>query len=255
MDMRKSLLLGLTLVMLVGFVAASSIDVSVGSSEEYSIGSDVTFSVRLVDDNGVLISESIDVVLSDALEKKVIEMSVSSNEDVSVLIEDDFMSGVWNIKASYGEDVGRGIFNVAANSDVEFVIDGDELMIRNVGNVRYTKTVIITIAGEDYSYVQNIGVGEEKVLRLLVPEGSYDIKITDGEKSLTKSDIQLFGTGNVVDAIDPGLVGYVGLGGASDPEDLGENFFSSDKTWLAVVFVAAIFGIGILFFIQKRVGK
>jgi len=143
--MNKGLWAGLVFVLLIGLVAATnySIDVSVESNEVYAIGSDLSLNVRLVDGDGNLIQDKVDVVLSDALVKKQINLTVNSNENANVLIKDDFQSGLWDIEASYGDVVGRSFFNVAENSNVEFLIEGDRLIIRNTGNVPYTKTVLI----------------------------------------------------------------------------------------------------------------
>jgi len=89
-------------------------------------------------------------------------------------------------------------------------------------------------------------------LVLLAPEGSYDIEITDGEKTLSRNNIQLLGTGNVIGASDPGLVGYVGLGSAGDPEKIEDGFFSSSRLWSTIIFVFAVLGISALLFARKK---
>jgi hypothetical protein len=44
----------------------------------------------------------------------------------------------------------------------------------------------ITIGDKTNSYAQNIGIGEEKTLKLISPEGSYNIVVTDGVKTIRR---------------------------------------------------------------------
>ena len=147
--MRKGVfVVGFLLLFSLSFVVAESmIDISIEQNEPVAIGENLSFEVRLLED-GVPIGESVRVYFSDVLEKKVVEMDVVANEKSSLLIVDDFPSGLWNVRAVAGEiDVERS-FSVAENSDVEFLIEDDELIVRNSGNVRYTKTIEIFIGGE-----------------------------------------------------------------------------------------------------------
>ena len=258
MQKNKIFILMFFLIFFVSFVVAQeySIDIAVGKQESHSIGENLSFSVRLLE-NDIPVSKEVMVYFSDALEKNVIDMSVMSNEENNFLIRQDFLSGHWNIKAVYENETGYGFFSIKENSDVEFIIKEDKLIIRNKGNARYTKTVQIIIGDNKQTLTQNIKVGAQKELKLIAPEGIYDIRISDGEHTVTKKNIQLFGTGRVVGAVDRNLVGYTGFAGVSitDPDKLEDRILPSDKFPIVFIFIGAVFGLGILLLIEKRFRK
>ena len=143
--MRKIIL---TLTLLVFFApfafAQISIDISGLKNEDYIIGEDLSYVVILLED-GVKIAQDVEVTLKDALNKKEIKKSIPSNSEDFIVIESNFPGGLWTIKATYLDAEVERTFLIGENAEVEFLIEEDELIIRNKGNVRYTKTVQIKI--------------------------------------------------------------------------------------------------------------
>lgn len=229
-------------------------DVSGLKSEEYSIGDEVNLKVVLLSGTEI-VNDKVDVVIRDALGKKEIKRVVDSNTDFGVKIEVDFPSGLWMVIANYKDLRVDRSFLVGESLNIEFLIEGDELVIRNNGNVRYTKTISIKIGDKTNSYVQNIGAGDEKRLKLISPRGSYDIEVTDGKNTIRRQNIELFGTGNVVGAIDKNLVGYTGFAGADERIDVRDRPISLNKLPVSIVFVVAVFILGILVFFERRMAR
>jgi hypothetical protein len=235
-------------------VAEYSIDISGLKTGEYTIGEEVKFQVILLDED-IPVEKEITVSLYDALKKKEVIKSITSNSPSSITIGQDFPSGIWNIKAQYEEVFVERTITVGANLDVEFEIINDELIIRNKGNIRYTKTVQITIGSSTNSYVQNIGVGEEKILKLVSAQGTYNIKVTDGTKTLNRENVQLYGTGNVIGAVDRDLVDYTGLASVGDAAGKEGRFVSLNKLPLAITFVAGVLILGALVAIERKISR
>ena len=255
---NQTVTLSLILVFLfaISIVSAEiSIDVSGLKQEAYSMGEELTYTVRLLQDN-TPVSKQVEVTFSDALSKKEITKTVTSNQENSLLIEKDFASGLWNIQATYDEKVGQGIFTVAETSQVEFTIEQDKLINQNKGNTRYQKTIQITIGSKVQTITGDIKVDGKKELILIAPKGSYNIKVTDGQTTISKSNVELHGTGNVVGAVDKALAGgYTGLGVASDPDSLDDGLFSSKRNLASFIFVIAVLGIGTFLLLEKRFRK
>ncbi|MFH1451902.1 MAG: hypothetical protein ABIF88_01870 [archaeon] len=253
---RISIITLLALVYTLSLVSAGeiSIDISGLKSEEYTVGENINFNVILLDD-GIQTEKEVEIELSDALAKKKISKTTTSNIGDSINIENDFPSGLWIITAIYADAKVERTFTVKENSEIEFIIENDELKIINNGNVRYTKTIQIKIGDETNSYAQNIGIGEEKRLKLISPKGTYDIEVTDGDKTISKESVQLFGTGNVVGAVDIDLVGYSGLAGITETADIEDRAVFLDKLPLSVVFVAIIGVLGVLVAVERKLSK
>ena len=107
-----------------------SIDISGLSGEEYNAGEDITFKVILIEGTAPL-AQQVDYTLSDALKKKEITGTAGSNEDVSVPVGEDFLSGLWTITAKYLDYSVERTFLIGEKSEIQFLIEGDELIIRN----------------------------------------------------------------------------------------------------------------------------
>ncbi len=231
-----------------------SIDISGLSSEEYNIGEEITFKVILLDGK-VSMNQQVDYKISDVLNKKEIIGQANSNEDISVKVEEDFLSGLWIIVANYSDSEVERTFLVGEKSEVQFIIQEDELIIRNIGNVRYTKAIQIIIGTETNTYAQNIRAGDEKILKLISADGIYNIEVTDGTTTIKRENVQLFGTGNVVGAVDSDLVGYTGFAGVSDPTNEDNQFISLKKLPLSLVFILAVGILTALVFVERRLAK
>ena len=242
------------LCLMLTFVSAEySIDIKLDKSE-YGVGEEVIYRVLLLQE-GTQISDEVVVYFSDALNKKQITKNVLSNQDNSLLIEEDFTSGGWKVKASYNEQtVESRPFFIKTNLQVEFKIEKDNLIIINKGNTPYIKQIQIIIGEDITAQSISLGVGKSKELKLVAPEGNYDIKVTDGENTATKKAVYLTGTGNVVGAYDESLLSGGIIGGIEDPDKEG-FFFTNKKIPLALVFVGAILALGVLFFIERRLTK
>ncbi|MCR4284431.1 MAG: hypothetical protein NUV97_00095 [archaeon] len=257
--MKNRLVLGLSclvLFLLISLVSADySIDVS-GLKESYSIGEKISYKVLLLED-GNPIQQSVEVIFSSDFGDEEIIKNVVSNEKNILLVEETFSSLGWHIKASYGGKVVERPFLIQENSEVEFVIEGNSLIIRNRGNVRYTRDVQIKIGDITESYTQNIPVGGEKVWKLVAPEGSYNIEITDGVNKFSKSNVPLtsIGTGNAIGMVseDFRLTGL--LGGPTDPDSLGSSFTPLRNYVVVLTFVGAVFILGVLFLVEKKLKK
>lgn len=229
--------------------AAYNIDIIGLKTEEYNVGEDLTFTTIVLED-GIRKNVPVEVEIYDLQEKTFIQRSGESGNQIIVNLDTRYPSGLWTIYAKAGEDSIERTFTIHEKSSVEFGIEEDKLIIKNTGNIRYQKTVQISIGETKQSKTLNIPVGEQKEWTLIAPEGVYDIEVTDGETSFSKKNIQLYGTGNVIGAIDEGLIGYSGFG-TTPVEDIEDSFISLDKLPIAIVFVLVVFGLGILIAIER----
>ena len=232
-----------------------SIDLS-GIKESYSIGDKIEYTVLLLEDNN-LIQRNVDVIFSDELGQNKITQKVITNSKNSLVIGENFSALNWQITTSYNNKEVKRSFLVLESSKVEFSIEGDKLIIKNKGNIRYTRSVQIKIGGETTSYTQNIPIGGEKKWTLIAPAGSYNIEVTDGISRFIKSNVKLtgIGTGNAIGAISEDFPVTGLLGGPIDPEKSGNTSIFSGKSAIAITFVLAVFALGILIFVSNKIKK
>jgi len=257
MDVNKKLVVTFSLILFsIALVSAQefSIDISGLNTEEYNPGENITFKIILLKD-GKETQGQVTYTLNDALNKKEIIGQTNSKEKTSLKIEADFPSGIWKIKAKYQDSEVTRTFNVRENQEIELLIEGNTLIIKNKGNTRYTRTIQITIGNEVNSYSQNIKAGAEKRLKLISKDGTYNIEVTDGQTTIKRENVQLFGVGNVVGAIDEELVGYTGLAGIENIKDSDNRMISFKKLPLSMLFIAAVGILTVLIIIERKMTK
>ena len=100
-------------------------------------------------------------------------------------------------------------------------------------------------------------MGGEKTWLLIAPEGSYNIEVTDGVTTFRKSNVRLssVATGNAIGVMseDAKITGF--LGGSTDPEQLSSSYNPLKDHTIVLVFIGAVFGLGILLLIERKLRK
>jgi len=252
--MKKWCLLAFFVLISFSFLASAeeyALDINIEKSI-YSSGEEVKYKVILLKD-GVPFKDTLKVFISDVSSKNNFDFDVGSNEENSFPIESGFASGYWKIETSYNDKNVKRFFTIGERQEAEFSIEGDTLIIRNSGNVPYTKTVQILIGEKVISQKQYIEIGDYKEIKLIAPEGSYNIQITDGVKTISRQDIFLSGTGNVIGALDEDLLdSQATLGGARESTD---GIISSKNFSVAFLFIGAVFGLFILLLVERVMQK
>ncbi len=106
--------------------------------------------------------------------------------------------GPWKIVAEYNRIETNRLFNVGKLEKVEIKLEGDILIIKNIGNAPYDKKILIYIGRVDQTAQVFLEIGQTKRIRLTAPDGDYDVKVIEGneEKILEFKGVKL--TGNVV---------------------------------------------------------
>ncbi len=234
----------------VPFVIAQNYSLDIRINKQiYSSGENLTYRVILLEDSNQ-VSIPLNVVISDSLGRNNITQQVTSNKDHTLLIGKDFTSGYWKIETSYNDKNVKRFFSIGEREEAEFLIEGDKLMIRNTGNVPYTKTVQILIGEKVITQKQNINIGGFKEIRLVAPEGNYNVQVTDGATSISKQNIHLTGTGKVIGALDDELLkNQPLLGSTRNPDE--DGILSLRNFSVAWLFIGAVFGLALLLAIER----
>lgn len=255
---REFVLLGCIIFTLL-FIAAQNYNMEISVISEDKIvqpGEKIQLKINLQDAESKLINDQVLIIIRDNKENILKETTIFSNKIEEIEISEDAFSGEGEITATYQGEETTETFFVGEKEIAEFKIENEKLIITNTGNTKYDKKVYITIGDTTGTKTLNLNVGESTSYRLIAPEGTYNIKITDGETTLTKGDVKLTGTGNVVGAIDessskPGITGGISPDENSDVALL--NYVK--KSSFIYVFILVVFGAAVLLAIERRVKK
>ncbi len=240
--------------MAVSLVSANSITIEFPNGKEISAGNPINFKATLYDNSGNPIDGQVDITIQDSA-KRITKSAVSSTQIATIRL-DEASSGQAIIRATNGNTEAIEFFNIGRKELVSFELQGETLVVKNIGNTPYTRTIKITIGETTGTQTPNLGIGESASYRLVAPEGVYNLRVTDGETSLIRSDVQLTGTGNVIGAVDDSASKRTGITGGISPDQDGIAWFSYLKSNKFVyVFIAVIFAATILIAVERRYKK
>lgn len=213
----------------------SKIDIAI---DEQSVkpGANVSFRATIYDQSKYEILGDISIVILDPEEEIVMSKAVKSGEKNIFDINNSYSAGYWTIQASSLGISSKRLFYVEENEEADFSMDNATLIITNIGNVPYKKTVQIAIGNELVIRQMDLDVGEISKYRLAAPDGNYRVSVTDGTKTREFGEISL--TGNVI-----GLMDIRNQAGA-----LGRY----PIVW---IFLILVFGLFVLMIINKMVNR
>lgn len=255
--MKKSLILIAAVIILSAFVLAEN-KIKVDIGESFSAGERIAFQISLYDEANNLVDAEVSVVLEDAKKTTELERTVSSNKPVDADLGENAIQGLWKLTASYQDAEDIVFFTVEAKEEASFELEGDKLIITNLGNTRYSKDVDIRIGNSLGTKKIDLEIGEKTSFRLVAPDGVYNVGVSDDgmSKSLKIADVSL--TGKVIGILDEELAsgGTPVTGGIKPGEGSEEGFYSTIKRRsLVYLFLVIIIGAGILLAIERRFRK
>jgi ribosomal protein L19 len=207
MEKRVSLII-ISLVFISLFsilVYAEKLDIEIGNS--YNPGDEANFKIVLYDDENNKIEGSVGYIIQNYYTEVVKKGSANSGEEVSFKVPGDAIQGPWKIIASYNEIEINRLFNIGGLAKAEIVLQEDNLIVTNTGNIPYEKRILIFIGENDQTADIYLDVGQTKRIRLTAPDEEYDVRVIEGneEQVLEFKGVSL--TGNVI-----GLESVIGEG-------------------------------------------
>jgi hypothetical protein len=197
--MKKEILIlmvFLTLILLTGIVFAEKIQIDVKNN--YLPGENVNFIIFLYDDNGNAIDGEVDFNIKDTYTEIKGNGKTKSGEEINFQLPQDASKGYWEVSAEYKSFNSKALFNVGELEKAEITLEGDKLIIKNIGNIPYKKSIQIAIGEHKETALVPLDVRQKKEIKLTAPAGEYTVKVNDGTQ---KEDIIFSGvslTGNAI---------------------------------------------------------
>jgi len=114
--------------------------------------------------------------------------------------------GIWTILISHENLTTSKILNILENSELEMSLVNDTLVLANVGNVPYNKSVSFKIGNNTVDRFVFLDLGQSKKVYLSAPDGNYDVFVDDGKSSVSGKGISLTGDAIDVSEIKKGLL-------------------------------------------------
>jgi hypothetical protein len=202
------------------------------SELEITPGQDLTLSIDIFDQSGKNMQGSVLITLVSPEDEEK-QITINSGEFGKIHFPTNAEAGIWKIFSSFSDIGEESEFEVKELQKAEFEFLDSILIIKNIGNTVYNKTVSIRI-GDEIQKLENlrIGVGEEKRFNLKAPNGEYDVLVGDEE---TQAERRLLLTGKAVSINDL---------------DSGALFRNYPIIWVFIILILA--GVGLIVFLRFK---
>lgn len=148
------------------------------------------------------IEGNLDYVVQDYYTEVIVEGSVNSGEKIEFELPGDSVPGLWKITASFDGIKGEAWFDVMELEKADIKLEGDKLVVTNIGNIPYRKSISIKIGDYTEIAVVPLGIGQTKEIQLTGPENAYNIEVSDGTEENTFEIKEVGLTGNVIGLSD-----------------------------------------------------
>ncbi len=250
------LVISVLFVLSLSFTSASTKMAIEFLEEGYEMGESISFRISLLDESNHPLQGEVKVILEDSSRRKKMETTARAGEIKIVDLGEGAHAGQGKLKAFYEGQEKEAYFIINPKELAEFKIEGENLIIKNVGNTRYNRIVQIMVGETVGTKEPSLSVGESNSYKLVAPAGSYSIKVTDGQTTLTTSNVRLtgIGTGRVVGAIDEDALrrnpftGVVNL----DEDSVGDIVGYMRRSPLAYIFILVLLATTILLAVERR---
>lgn len=255
--MKKIIIPLFALVFLSSLIAAQSLDIEFPQGNEFEAGEPIIFKVTLYNDQGNPMDSEIQVTVEDEERNARTLKKVSSKEIVTLDLGEKASSGQGIITAEFEGVEAIAFFEIGRQEIASFKIKDSTLIVTNIGNTPYSRVIKITIGDTTGTQEANLDIGESASYRLIAPDGTYNIKVTDGKTTISKGNVKLTGTGQAIGAIDEAPSQRTGITGITSPDESSDVAILSylKRNKFVYVFIAVIFGAMILIGVERRYKK
>jgi len=158
----------------------SSLEIKIENAKP---GQNMSITPILYDQNNNTVERNVSISLDSPEKDNIFSQEILSGKSAYFFIPNNAEMGNWKVKAFFIELEAEKHFYVEENPKLTSQLEGDILILKNIGNVPLTKIIPIQMIGKDQSYTENVQVsineGEETRLKLEAPTGEYNVKIED----------------------------------------------------------------------------
>lgn len=207
------------------------IDISV-DKQSVVPGSSLKFKPVVYDQAGDEISGDVGVEVVDSSGSSYLSRLMPLSETQEIVFPENTSYGSWKIKLTVFGLKSTRDFSIEQLEKAKFEVSNNTLSVTNIGNVPYNRAIQVAIGSDVRVIEMNLDLGESKVFEL-TGDGTYDVKVSDGQEEVSVSGMNLIG-------------GVIGV------EELRSNLNMFNRypvMWLFLILVGGMF----VFTLSRRV--
>ena len=204
------------------------------STRSVSPETPIVYTVYIYDQAGEKMAQDVGISIYRPDKTVFIKKLVKSGESNTFSSDSNSTPGYWRIDAGLDSLETSEMFLVEEFMRAAFSLENKTLVVTNIGNVPYKKTIEVRFGEITEIKDIELGLAETAKYRLLAPDGVYDISVADGSTSAQFGSTFLTGRA-------------IGIGPA-------DSFsFSNIWLWIVLILIVVIAIAGV--FIYRKIRK
>ncbi len=187
-------------------------------NKEITPGTSLKVKAILHDQTGEKIDSTASITIKDVNNKILEQKEINTDESFEYPIKSDEPPVEWKIFAISNKLTAENKFLIKTNEDVYIEVTNKTILVTNIGNVPYNKTLLVKIGDTPLNIYIMLDVGQSKEYVLSAPDGKYNVKVSNGQEEVSE---------------------FMSLtGGAIDIREIGGSY--GTLAWIFLILVAGI---------------
>lgn len=159
-------------------------------------GEKVSAKAILYDQSGEKINSTAIITVKRGTGEIKERLQEDTGKNIKIDIPRGEKPGKWTVEGESEGKVGKANFKILEHRNLDINIVNDTVVIENIGNVVYNKTIFFRVGNETLTLDLGLAVGEKEEYLLSAPEGMYDVEVSLDEEVYTVNNVPL--TGNAI---------------------------------------------------------
>lgn len=165
------------------------LEIDIFNGTEYMPDENVKIKIKLYDQADEEIIEEVKFRLINPKGTRIMKEMVFTDQEIDYKLLEYALPGEWIIKSDFESLDAESSFYVNEIELLDIKMEGQTLFVKNIGNIIYTKHLIINARAEDSKHVitrrTNLNPGEQIVIELfrLFDSGTYTVEVSGNEES------------------------------------------------------------------------
>ena len=228
------------------------LEVALGEGQQ-DPGKDISYSITITDQAGDIIAKEAEASIVSADGTYLFRGTSESGASGTYTLGQFLAPGEYSFNAAYEHLFASEPFTINEVKDIRVSMEGDAIIVENMGNVPYKEEAQITAKGLEKTYVvkKKLDLEPGQVERILLskelPGGNYDIQVPSGMKAGSQ-DNSTIGTSllaqNVAVSDERSSIKKIGSGlGSMTGAVVGADGVLTQNPWYAPILLFSIIGL------------
>jgi len=167
-----------------------------GIDVEIEPGTNLRVKAVLHDQTGISIPSLVFLTIKNSNNKIMEQAELSTDEFLEFPIAYNEAPKEWKVVAVSNKLTSESMFKILEKESAEIKIENKTVLITNIGNIPYNKTVLVRVGSQSLNIDVYLKVDESQRWFLTAPDGEYDVSVVSNGQSISSS-VAL--TGKVID--------------------------------------------------------